>query len=121
MNAFSSANLAAVAYAEVDGPTGASTANNSGIVTNRVTTGVYTLVLPTNLTQQGSRDLIFLQAKATGTQSALPASQAFLRVDDNLEATKVVYSGNYLTTRLDCSFSVLILRTVVPPPTGAPA
>jgi len=126
---FSGANLATVAYAEVDGTAGASTATNSGVSTTRAAAGPDILVLPTGLTQQGSRDLIFVQPKtnATDTQpnpAGLVAKMAV--VDDTLEATKTIaiFSGDptlAAVTRIDSSFSILILRTTITPPAGAPA
>jgi hypothetical protein len=122
---FSAPNLATVAYAEVDGTTGASTATNSGVTSTRVSAGTYVVVLPTGITQAQARDLIFVQAKVTPV-GTIPGSPAFATVDDSLEATKtiVMWSGNPAnpaSTNVDFSFSILILRTTIAPPTGAPA
>jgi hypothetical protein len=122
---FSGANLATVAYAEVDGAAGASTVTNSGVTTTRTASGTYAVVLPTTLGQDVSRDLIFVQAKANndGSSFAIPR---FATVDDSLTITKTVniWSGNpaaVAATLIDGSFSILILRTTITPPTGAPA
>jgi len=119
MNPFSTANLAVVAYAEVDGPTGASTATNSGVTTTRTSTGIYLVALPTLLSQEAARDLILVQAKGTALAGSASAYRAV--VDDSQSATKVVSFGTPGRDRSDCSFSILILRTLIPPPVGAPA
>jgi hypothetical protein len=121
---FSGANLATVAYAEVDGVAGASTVTNSGVTTTRSAAGTYVLVLPTGLTQNTGRDLIFVQAKANNDGTSLVAKMSV--VDDSLEATKTIaiFSGDPTlagSTRIDSSFSILILRTTISPPTGSPA
>jgi hypothetical protein len=122
---FSGANLATVAYAEVDGAAGASTVTNSGVTTTRTASGTYVVVLPTTLAQDVGRDLIFVQPKANndGSSFAIPR---FATVDDSLAITKTInmWSGNpaaVSSTLIDGSFSVLILRTTITPPTGAPA
>jgi hypothetical protein len=122
---FSGANLATVAYAEVDGTAGASTVTNSGVTTTRTASGTYVVILPTTLAQDVSRDLIFVQPKANndGTSFAIPR---FATVDDSLSITKTIniWSGNpaaAAATLIDGSFSVLLLRTTITPPTGAPA
>jgi len=115
---FSGPNLATVAYAEVDGAAGASTATNSGVTTTRTAAGTYVVVLPTTVTQLAARDLIFVQPKANndGTSFAFPR---FADVDDSLDATKtiIIWSGDpaaAASTRVDGSFSILILRTTIP-------
>lgn len=122
---FSGVNLATVAYAEVDGASGASTATNSGVTTTRTASGTYVVVLPTTLAQDVSRDLIFVQPKANndGTSGAIPR---FATLDDSLSITKTVniWSGNpaaAAATLIDGTFTVLILRTTITPPTGSPA
>lgn len=126
---FSGVNLATVAYADVDGATGASTVTNSGVTTTITASGTYTVVLPTGLTQAGGRDLIFVTptTNATDTQpnpAGLIAKMAV--VDDTLAATKTIaiFGGDpsvAAPTRINSSFSILILRTTISPPTGAPA
>jgi hypothetical protein len=126
---FSGANLATVAYAEVDGTAGASTVTNSGVTTTRTAAGTYVVVLPTGITQNVSRDLIFVTPKtANGDTQPNPAGLVakMAVVDDTLEATKTIaiFSGDpslAASTRIDSSFSILILRTTITPPTGAPA
>jgi hypothetical protein len=126
---FSGSNLATVAYAEVDGATGASTATNSGVSTTIVSAGTYVVVLPTGLTQNVSRNLIFVTPKTNNTDTQPnPAGLVpkFAVVDDTLDATKTIafWSGdptNPAITRLNSSFSILILRTTISPPAGAPA
>ena len=122
--AFSGANLATVAYADVEGVAGASTVMNSGVTTTRASAGTYIVLLPTNLTQNQGRDLIFVQPTANADGTSLVAKMAV--VDDSLAATKTVaiFAGDpslAAVTRIDSSFSILILRTTITPPTGAPA
>ena len=126
---FSGSNLATVAYAEVDGATGASTVTNSGVTTTITASGTYTVVLPTGITQDVGRDLIFVTPKTNNADTqpnpaGLVAKMAV--VDDTLEATKTIaiFSGDptaAAATRINSSFSIIILRTTITPPTGAPA
>jgi hypothetical protein len=120
MNAlFDSAALATVAYAEVVGADGSSTRTNSGVTTTRQSLGTYSVALQTNMTQNGVRDLIFIQPKmATGV--ALNGVIHAATVNDDADATKLVQICN-ATTAIDSDFSIWILRTVIPPPAGAPA
>ena len=122
---FSGANLATVAYAEVDAVAGASTVTNSGVTTTRTASGTYVVTLPTTLSQDVGRDLIFVQPKANndGTSFSIPRMAT---VDDSLSITKTIniWSGNpaaVSSTLIDGSFSILILRTTIAPPSGAPA
>jgi hypothetical protein len=126
---FSGVNLATVAYADVDGATGASTQTNSGVATTIVASGTYTVVLPTGLTQNQARDLIFVQPKTNSTDTQPnPAGLVakFAVVDDTLDATKTIaiFNGDPTqpaVTRINSTFSILILRTTINPPAGAPA
>ena len=127
MNPFSSANLAIVAYAEVDGVAGTSTVTNSGVSTTRLSLGLYAVVLPpytgntNNLVQKEARDLIFVQAKnISALKGPIPV------VDDTGDATKLVSFGAgdpsmAAATYVDCSFSIIIMRTLVPPPASGTA
>lgn len=120
---FSAPNLATVAYAEVDGAAGASTTTNSGVTTTRTTLGTYVVILPTNLAQVESSDLIFCQLKESSDGSGLVAKNCV--VDDSLSVTKTIYvwSGDpalAAATKIDSSFSILILRSTISPPAGAP-
>jgi len=114
---FDSAGLAIVAYAEVAAD-GTSTSTNSGVITARTGAGQYTVTLPANKQQNNARDLIFVTPK--GTIDSTPFSH---KVDDADAAVKqvAIYGGQPLATFADSAFSVLILRTIVPPPTGSPA
>lgn len=118
MNAqFDIAALAVVAYAQVDGKTGASTVCNSGgLKTAKRPGGGYYVSLASQLTEDPSRNLIFIQP--TSTKQGPP--QAFSLLIDNNATTKVVMFGNG-TTVMDTSFSILVLRTTITPPVGAPA
>lgn len=121
---FSGSNLATVAYAEVSGADGSSLVTNSGVATTRTSLGTYAIVLPPGITQRGSRDLIFVQAKANSDGTGMVPKTVV--VDDSLDATKTISffdadQGLEFLTKIDSSFSLLILRTTISPPFGAPA
>jgi hypothetical protein len=107
---FDSAGLAIVAYAEVLSD-GSSVATNSGVTTTKLGTGQYRVTLPANKTQDNA-DLIFVTPKAHPLTSS-PLSHA---VDDTDPANKdiAIYGGSPLGTFADASFSVIILRTIIP-------
>lgn len=125
---FSQVDLATVAYVEVDS-SGSSTRSNSGVVTTRTALGVYTVVLPTNLAQLEPRDLILVQAKNQPGGGGVVAES--IVVDDSDPVIKRIYcfSGDVgagatppvLSTGLDAAFFLVILRTTISPPNGAPA
>jgi len=125
---FSHVDLATVAYVEVDSG-GSSTRSNSGVVTTRFAQGTYKVILPTNLAQLEPRDLILIQGKNdVGGAGVVPKD---FTVDDSDPVIKTIYcfSGEVgvdttppvVTTGLDSSFYLLILRTTISPPAGAPA
>ena len=120
MNAlFDSAALAIVAYAHVDGATGASTGTNSGVVTAKQTAmgaGWYSIALSTVMAQECDRDLILVQPTSTATQTPVASN-----VYDGGMATKLVQFASATSTAVDTSFAIIILRTTITPPTGAPA
>lgn len=108
------AGLAAVAYGEVLAD-GTSPNTNSGVATARTALGRFTVTLPDNIRQSGTRDLIFVQPKrATGTVTPLSAT-----VDDSDAGIKRIdiHDGS---TFADAEFTFLILRTIVTPPTTVP-
>lgn len=116
---FSGANLATVAYAEVEGVAGASTVQNSGVSTTRTALGTYVVILPTNIAQVDGRDLIFVTPRVNDDGSGL-ASKTYI-VDSRLDATKTIYFfADATTTPIDSSFTILILRTTIAPPSGSP-
>lgn len=116
---FSGANLATVAYAEVEGAAGTSTTQNSGVTTTRTALGTYVVILPTNLSQPQARDLIFITPRLNQDGSG-NASKTYV-LDDRLDATKTVtFYANDTTTKIDSSFTILIMRTTIAPPSGAP-
>lgn len=126
MAAFDNANIAVVAYAEVDGATGASTTCNSGIGTTRISQGRYALILPATLGQETPRDLIFVQPKKSTTALAFDGLVKSAVVNDALTLVKNIeiagVSGSPLvSTAIDHDFTVMILRTQIAPPVGAPA
>jgi hypothetical protein len=120
MNAlFDSAALAIVAYAHVDGATGASTVTNSGVTTTRTSTGSYYVALQTAMSQANCKDFVLVQPTAfTGMELDTAYPLASLVLDQQL-TTKQVLLGSvsgYESTAQDCSFSIIILRTTIPTP-----
>lgn len=130
---FSAPNLAVVAYAEVDGATGASTRTNSGVTTTRNSLGLYAVILPTNQGQYQASDLILVQAVKAGAPTQGPVDVV---INDNFGGVlapfvKVVemwdgspHGGStppVQATKIDSDFHILILRSTLTPPTGAPA
>ena len=117
MNAlFDSAALAIVAYAHVDGNTGASTVTNSGVITSRNTTGQYIVALQTAMSQANCKDFVLVQPTAfTGpSDSGYVNPIASLGIDSQ-STTKQISLG-VGSTAVDCSFSIIILRTTIPTP-----
>ena len=114
------AKLACVAYAEVKGSDGSSTLTNSGVYTTIIAPGTYLVQLPSatgavlGLTQTQDRDLIFVQVK--GPNPLITAAET-----DADPANKLVYIGSSPTTAAMSDFCVIIWRTLIPPPVGAPA
>jgi hypothetical protein len=122
---FDSAGLAIVAYAQVAGATGSSvstTLSNSGVSTTRITTGLYQVFLPTGLTQDPSRDLIFIQPKAVPSTTAIQLGLHPLAnlVEESAQVKQVRIWGvndvgsGMTTTAIDSDFNVLVLRTILP-------
>lgn len=116
-NMFDTAGLAFVAYAEVLAD-GTSPNTNSGVITARLGTGQYTVTLGANQQQAGARDLIFVTPKATNL--SVPLSHA---VNDASASVKqvAIYGGSPIQSYADADFSIIIMRTTIQPPTGAPA
>ena len=120
MNAlFDSAALAIVAYAHVDGYTGASTVTNSGVLTSKSTTlaGRYTVALQTAMSQANCKDFVLVQPTAFPG----PADSGYIvpvasLVIDSQSTTKQICLGAGASTAVDCSFSIIILRTTIPTP-----
>ena len=111
---FGTAGLAVTAYVEVSGVDGSSTLTNSGVATKRLATGTYAIDLPVGLGQYSDRDLIFVQIK--GAVPGFTSSET-----DTNPARKLIYIGSSNTTAIDSDFSVVIFRTLLPPPVGSPA
>jgi len=121
MNAlFDSAGLAIVAYVEVTGSDGTSNNQNSGVTTSRLGPGRYNIILPAGKTQNQYRDLIFVQLLGTGT-TAIGTQVDDTQLADPVTGTQIksIYVAG-ASSLVDCDFSVLILRTLVPPPTNVP-
>ncbi len=121
---FSAPNLAVVAYAEIDGATGASTKLNSGVTTSRVGLGGYLVTLPTNMNMTEAQDLIFVQPKNNPDGSGL-ISKDFVVQDAFASGKNILFFNGApelgASTRVDSTFFLLILRTTITPPVGAPA
>jgi hypothetical protein len=117
MNAlFDSAALAIVAYAHVDGNTGASTVTNSGVITSRNTTGQYIVALQTAMSQANCKDFVLVQPTAfTGPSDSGYVNPIASLVIDSQSTTKQINLGAG-STAVDCSFSIIILRTTIPTP-----
>ena len=120
MNAlFDSAALAIVAYAHVDGQTGASTVTNSGVLTSKSTTlaGRYTVALQTAMSQANCKDFVLVQPTAfTGPSDSGYVNPIASLVIDSQSTTKQICLGAGASTAVDCSFSLIILRTTIPTP-----
>jgi hypothetical protein len=112
---FSQAPLACVAYAEVVGATGASPDMNSGVVTARLGVGTYTVTLPAGQFQASDREITMVQVKGS-----VPLFNC-CEVDDADPQTKRIFIGSSTTTAVDADFSVIIWRSLLNPPPGAPA
>ena len=117
MNAlFDSAALAIVAYAHVDGNTGASTVTNSGVITSKNTTGQYIVALQTAMSQANCKDFVLVQPTAfTGPYDSGYVNPIASQVIDSQSTTKQINLG-VGSTAVDCSFSIIILRTTIPTP-----
>jgi hypothetical protein len=119
---FDSAGLAIVAYAQVDGHSGASTPTaqaNSGVSTTKISTGLYQVFLPTGLTQDPSRDLIYVQPKALPTTTAIQLGCAVVAnvVEESATVKQVKLTGvsaALTTTAIDSDFNFFVLRTILP-------
>ena len=120
MNAlFDSAALAIVAYAHVDGQTGASTVTISGVLTSKSTTlaGRYTVALQTAMSQANCKDFVLVQPTAfTGPADSGYIVPVACLVIDSQSTTKQICLGAGASTAVDCSFSIIILRTTIPTP-----
>jgi hypothetical protein len=108
---FDSAGLSVVGYAHVK-TDGTSPDCNSGIATARSSTGVYTLTLPDNAAEDNSRIFVVVT----------PLSGPGYHFVQNISATQrnVVFE-NPTPSPADVEFQVIVFRTIVPPPAGAPA
>lgn len=124
---FSHPDLAIIAYAEVDGATGAATRLNSGINIFKVpfAPGSYFLTMPTLLGTFDSNDLVVVQAKNNpGGSGVIPKNVVVY----NFEYKAILFFDGILAgdvtppfnaTTIDSSFFVMILRTTIAAP-GTP-
>jgi hypothetical protein len=114
---FDQAKLAVVAYAAVNGFDGSSTLTNSGIVTTRVSQGYYALSLPTGaangqtLQQIAASDIVIVTPTSTVSTVITPNC---LVVNNEDSTTKYVLIGTAGASAVDCNFSVVILRSLMP-------
>lgn len=114
---FDSSGLAIVAYAQVDGATGLCTSSglaSNGVSSSRSTTGVYVLTLATGLSQDPSRDLILVQPKATDLQAGNRDRAATLFDTSAQQKVVETFCPSLGSTAVDCSFDVVVLRTILP-------
>jgi hypothetical protein len=116
---FDSAGLAIVAYAQVAGVDGTSVSTalaNSGVSTTKITTGLYQVFLPTGLTQDASKDLIFIQPKAVPSTTAIQLGDAVVAnlVEVSATVKQVKLTAAIGTTAVDSDFNILVLRTILP-------
>jgi len=111
---YDSVGLAIAAYAEVLAD-GTSPNTNSGVVTARVSAGLYTVTLPAAHGIDDAR----MQAVVTpkGTITGVPVSCS-VDASDPFVKRIAIYKGSPLATLADSAFNVLILATVKP---GSPA
>jgi hypothetical protein len=126
---FSGVNLASVAYAEVDKTAGASTVMNSGVTTTRTSLGTYVVILPTQLAQREGTDIVLVTPRALPSEddSGIEYQARDVVVDNSLAVTKTIYFWRTVfperlptATLIDTDFTVVILRSTITPPTGAP-
>jgi Tfp pilus assembly protein PilW len=114
---FDAAGLAIVAYAQVDGATGTSNSTslaNSGVTVSKISTGAYSVLMPTALQQDLARDLIFVQPKLTTALLAVGVRSPVVFEVNAQEKHVVIYGGAGGTTPLDSDFNLLVLRTILP-------
>jgi hypothetical protein len=133
---FSAPNLATVAYAEV-AANGTSTRINSGVGTTRSSVGLYFVILPTSLGQFEYSDIVLVQplgSDGDGTNVSKSydiVRSAPLSFSDDIDPFTVqvqVWDAHphYNTTPIpaatliDSAFHIVILRTTIKPPAGAP-
>ena len=107
---FSSSNLALVAYAAVLGSDGSMPCSNGLASSTRVTTGTYQLFLSSSLAQStttgAAPDLLVV---TPGKSGGSLISQSFAASQTTSTMVTVVTNGS------DTDFSLLVLRTILPP------
>jgi hypothetical protein len=109
---FDAAQLSVVGYAHVL-PDGTSPDCNSGsLAIQKVGTGIYTVVLPASQKQANNR--VFFQVTPIGSQ----VFHWVQNVSDNLRA--IIFTSS-VPAPTDAEFQLVVLRTIDPPPDGAPA
>ena len=117
MQNFSQAQLAVVAYAQVNGD-GTSPLCNSGIATTRLGAGTYQLGLPVGsqnqlgLGQLVATDLVTVTPLSASTTPTTPLMVMVVNNGDT--NNKLVLFGSSATTAVDTSFSVIIYRSLIP-------
>lgn len=123
MQNFSQAQLAVVAYAQVSGQDGSSSLCNSGIATTRLGMGTFQLGLPVGsqnqigLGQLAATDLVVVTPLTPYTGLIGPGNPVpvqMLVVNNNNTNNKLVLFGTSSTTAVDCDFSVIIYRSLIP-------
>ncbi len=118
---FDSSCLAIVAYAHVDGATGAAVNTTSGIAcadkcaTTRLSLGTYQIMLNTGLGQGFTKDLIIATPMIT-TAIALNGARSAMSFDvSDLEKRIIIHgAAPGSATCIDSDFDVVVLRTTLP-------
>jgi hypothetical protein len=118
MQNFSQAQLAVVAYAQVNGD-GTSPLCNSGIATTKLGVGTFQLGLPVGsqnqlgLGQLAATDLVVV-TPLSATTTPTTITLMVMVVNNTDTNNKLVLFGSSATTAVDTSFSVIIYRSLIP-------
>jgi hypothetical protein len=109
---FDSAGLSVVGYAHVK-TDGTSPDCNSGIATARSSAGTYTITLPTNAAEDPSRVFVAI--------TPINSSPIYWWVQTVSATLRVIVFENPGLQATDTEFEIIVYRTIVSPPAGAPA
>lgn len=109
---FDSAQLSVVGYAHVRSD-GTSPDCNSGLVIAKSSTGNYTVALPVSQTQ--ANDRVFFEV------TPIDSGPVFHWVQNVGANLRVIIFENPSPAPTDTEFQLVVLRTIDPPPAGAPA
>lgn len=125
---FSSANLAVIAYAQVNA-NGHSPNENSGVTTTRISMGLYGVIFPPNQEVTPGDFIMHVQARTNdtpfGKNTVVGLGSAIGGFTDVLKIvefwTTQIIDGVHFPLRCDSDFCVWFLRTTSNQPPGAPA